>query len=256
MKLLIYSDLHLKYQSEPFTAPEQIKDMVDIVVILGDILEGPESIDWASREFPNNKVLFVAGDHEYYGGDFYKRKLEIDLRARLFNNITFLDNSSVKIGDFTFHGGTMWTDFRNTTLKETDVKKACKNTIQDFKKIRFGERMITPEDMCSLHYSFKAWLKRAIVGNGKDIVLTHFAPLKELTIERYQNTKLNPYFNPDLKEFKGKVPLWLFGHTHACWDRVFKDTRYISNALGYTKNIKNPEDPNFTIGKIIDLDLL
>ena len=61
MKLNILSDLHLG-----FGAMDQPVNDADVVVLAGDISRPREAIAWALKfERP---VLYVAGNHEFYGG--------------------------------------------------------------------------------------------------------------------------------------------------------------------------------------------
>ena len=61
MKLNILSDLHL---SQGELAPP-VND-AEVVVLAGDIARPPEAVAWASRL--GKPVLYVPGNHEYYGG--------------------------------------------------------------------------------------------------------------------------------------------------------------------------------------------
>ncbi len=62
MKIRILSDLHLEFQD--WVPP---KSDVDIVVLAGDIHVGDHGIDWAPRSFPPTPVIYVPGNHEFYG---------------------------------------------------------------------------------------------------------------------------------------------------------------------------------------------
>lgn len=61
MKLHILSDLHL--ENEGFTIPET---NADVIVLAGDIHEGTRAIPWI-KEQTDKPVIYVAGNHEYYG---------------------------------------------------------------------------------------------------------------------------------------------------------------------------------------------
>jgi predicted phosphodiesterase len=63
MKLHILSDVHVEFG--PYDAPETD---ADVVVLAGDIHVGRNGFDWAREQFPNKPVLYVLGNHEYYGG--------------------------------------------------------------------------------------------------------------------------------------------------------------------------------------------
>ena len=61
MKLHVLSDLHLGFA--PFERP---RTEADVVVLAGDIARPREAVTWA-MEF-DRPVLYVAGNHEFYGG--------------------------------------------------------------------------------------------------------------------------------------------------------------------------------------------
>jgi hypothetical protein len=64
MKLHILSDLHTEFSD--FSPPGTD---ADVVVLAGDIGVGTGGIDWAKRQFSDARVLYVPGNHEYYGHD-------------------------------------------------------------------------------------------------------------------------------------------------------------------------------------------
>ena len=64
MRIRIYSDLHL--EREPFLPPA---NDADLVVLAGDIANGAAGIEWAGATF-GTPVLYLAGNHEYYDGEF------------------------------------------------------------------------------------------------------------------------------------------------------------------------------------------
>lgn len=62
MKLYVLSDLHLEFSTfEPSQAD------ADIVVLAGDIGKGTSGIEWARNAFPDIEIVYVPGNHEFYG---------------------------------------------------------------------------------------------------------------------------------------------------------------------------------------------
>lgn len=62
MKLQILSDLHLELSKfEPFATD------ADIIVLAGDIALEDNGIIWARAVFPNKEIIYVPGNHEFYG---------------------------------------------------------------------------------------------------------------------------------------------------------------------------------------------
>src|SRR5258708_11124146 len=64
MRIRIYSDLHLEFA--PFVPPA---NDADAIVLAGDIANGAAGIEWAGKTFAQ-PVLYLAGNHEYYEGEF------------------------------------------------------------------------------------------------------------------------------------------------------------------------------------------
>lgn len=65
IQVQIMSDLHLEMmRGQPYTLA---KTVADVVILAGDIHNGTRGIDWARAQFPTQEVIYVAGNHEYYG---------------------------------------------------------------------------------------------------------------------------------------------------------------------------------------------
>jgi 3',5'-cyclic AMP phosphodiesterase CpdA len=64
LRIQIYSDIHL--ERAPFAPPESD---ADVVVLAGDIANGAAGVEWAKEIF-DAPVLYLAGNHEYYEGEF------------------------------------------------------------------------------------------------------------------------------------------------------------------------------------------
>jgi predicted phosphodiesterase len=112
MKLWVLSDLHLEF-GVPF-AQQAPKD-ADVLVCPGDLLTRGvvPSIEWlASHIEPSLPVVFVAGNHEFYGGSLREGLRDAREAASRYPNLHFLENDAVDISGIRFVGGTLWTDFR------------------------------------------------------------------------------------------------------------------------------------------------
>lgn len=115
----ILSDLHneiWRYEPDPSV-------QADVVVLAGDIDLGTECIDWARQAF-FCPVLYVPGNHEYYGGHLSETREAIFTAAG--GDFHVLEMTSIEIGGVRFLGATAWTDYSatgNRPLAEWDPRK-------------------------------------------------------------------------------------------------------------------------------------
>ena len=96
MKLYILSDVHVEF--EPFDPPEID---ADIVILAGDIHIKNKGLKWAQENFKDKPVIYVLGNHEYYGEALPKHLEKLKQQAK-GTNIQILENESIKIADVTF----------------------------------------------------------------------------------------------------------------------------------------------------------
>ena len=64
VRLHVLSDLHLEHA--PFAIPEVD---ADVLVLAGDIAPGGAGIEWMRRHADGRPIVYVAGNHEFYGQD-------------------------------------------------------------------------------------------------------------------------------------------------------------------------------------------
>src|SRR5512132_2850782 len=105
MRLHILSDLHMEFA--PFEPPPTD---ADVVILAGDIGTGLKGFRWAQTTFPNCPVIYVLGNHEFYGQKLQKLLEQLKAMTK-GTNIQVLENDLFTLGDVTFLGATLWTDF-------------------------------------------------------------------------------------------------------------------------------------------------
>src|SRR5688572_2867209 len=105
MKLHILSDLHLEFG--PFDMPAVD---ADVLILAGDINLGPAGLNEYAGLARRKRILYVAGNHEYYRHTFPGLN-EVLSDVALESGIAFLDNRAVEIDGVRFLGCTLWTDF-------------------------------------------------------------------------------------------------------------------------------------------------
>jgi predicted phosphodiesterase len=235
MKLRLLSDIHQEFYEDKLLYGNLGED---VLVLAGDINVGAERTLSALRQFANEteNIIYVPGNHEYYGGTI----AAFDDHIRRFTrntSIHFLNPGSVKLGDVTFIGAALWTNFR----KDAVAKFACSRSINDFNRIKGFDT-----DQCSmLHTEHFKYIEEAYAkSQGKKIIVTHFLPAIECISAQYRGTDLlNYYFANDHGDYISTLTdtTWLFGHTHDNVDVHIGDTRCIANPYGYNRNPKYKE---------------
>lgn len=230
MKTLILSDLHLEISDM-----DTPKADADVVVLAGDIAVGNAGIYWARTIWPTTEIVYVAGNHEFYGKE--RNSTIQDLRrAAKETGVHFLDNDEVMINGVRFLGATLWTDFLLFGLtRQTQAMGLASVSLNDFRMIREGEDKFTSPKSVSLFNESARWLKLKLSEpfDGKTIVVTHHLPSAESVAERYKKDLLSACFASNADHLLGPCNIWIHGHTHDCFDYISRGTRVICNPRGY-----------------------
>ena len=229
MRIRVYSDLHLEFA--PFVPPE---NDADVIVLAGDIDNGAAGIEWARGTF-GKPVLYLAGNHEYYEGEFEAVQRAMGAAARK-RSVELLDCSEVVVDGVRFLGCTLWSDYSLAPQGERSaVIEAARKLNPDYELIRSGSRAFAPEDAIALCVRHRAWLLAALAAPfaGKTVVVTHFAPHPRSIAPAFVGHPANPGFVLDLAEMMGSAALWIHGHTHTFFDYRVGGTRVICNPRGY-----------------------
>lgn len=252
MKLYVTSDLHLEFGDLDLKNQHNI----DVLILGGDICVakdvGRESVqDFFARcsdRFPD--TILIMGNHEHYGGDFSKTYDVIqDMLCQLgIDNIHLLEKQTKVIGDYTFIGGTLWTDFNNgdhLTMLQTQM------AMQDFRGVKHtakghagGIWKFVPQDALLDHHDMVRYIDQAIqqrraLGDRSDrvIIVGHHCPSRLSTHPKYQNQyTMNGAYSSHLDQFildRPEICLWTHGHTHEDFDYHIGNTRIVCNPRGY-----------------------
>jgi len=157
-------------------------------------------------------------------------------RARHSPNVHLLDNDELVIDGVRFLGSTLWTDFALLGPEKMDqVIAESRKYVVDFRKIRFGDDFLTPQQTIDLHRDAIAFLQSRLdlPFPGKTVVITHHAPHPASVHPRWTGNPVNAAFVSDLTRLLGKSALWLHGHTHDSFDFSVNGTRVLANPMGY-----------------------
>lgn len=234
MKLNVLSDLHLSQGELPIPDTD-----AELVVLAGDIARPARAIAWASR-IPK-PVLYVAGNHEFYGGTIESTAAELK-RLSAGTNVRVLDCEQALIGGVRFLGATLWTDFRIAGEGEARAAavREAERFMRDFSVVRIGEERFTPQASAALFAQHAAWLEARLAEphRGPTVVITHHAPSPKSIHPRFDGSPLNACFVSDAERLLDgrRSSLWIHGHTHDGFDYVVNGTRVLCNPRGYAKD--------------------
>lgn len=206
------------------------------------------------------EIIYVAGNHEFYGSQRC-HVLEDIRNACGENGVHFLDDKVLQLQDsktktsIRFLGATLWTDF---LLFGEDLKSKCllygELYLNDFRKIRDGEKNFSPKKSIQLHEKSLAWLQKELESpfNGKTVVVTHHLPSMHSVAKRYKPDLLSACFSSELVRLFGKMSLWIHGHTHDSCDYEMNGTRVVCNPRGYVRS-NHAENPEFNPSLVIKI---
>ncbi len=259
MKLYVVSDLHNEFHAFDTVANADAWLQAEVVVLAGDIGQGVDGVRWARESFGSKPVVYVAGNHEFYGG-YWERTLD-DMRqaAREFG-IEFLENDSVEIQGIRFLGCTLWTDFdlfgekdRNWAMQRTgnalnDYRRIKNDSLQSlYYDVHARPHELVPEHTRVRHLASRAWLEKELARGDPDrtVVVTHHYPSIQSCAPRYREDPVTAGFGSQLpSDLLARAKLWIHGHTHdSCdytlWhqeDDAFRETRVVCNPRGYPRS--------------------
>ena len=253
MKLALFSDLHIEHIERLGKTPARLPaPQAEAIILAGDIHRAARGLRWARAEWPDQPILFVAGNHEFYGLELFKTLAEMHEVADE-TGIHLLTNHVVVIDDIRFLGTPLWTDFSlyGTPLSSAEL---AASHVNDFKVIYDAGAPLATDTMARLHREAKAFLRSELAKpwNGKTVVITHWLPHPDCIQEHYRGDRLSPFFccncSDLLSEFQ--IDLWVFGHTHgSCDARHASGCRLLSNQRGYPSEnpIRTGFQPNLLI---------
>ncbi len=234
MKINLVSDLHLdisKYLELPGG---------DVLIIAGDACEARTLVkefhqtkltDRVPGAFPCSdffefecakykKVFYVMGNHEHYGGKFWKTRPELE--RVLPSNVTLLENNCEEYEGVVFIGATLWTD-----LNKGDgwTMNAIKDYMNDYRAItyqypQYGTyHKMRPADTVKMHIESKRYIEEKVKQHADRpvVVITHMAPSGLSVHERYKGDWTNAAYYSDLSNLildNTNIRVWVHGHMH------------------------------------------
>ncbi|HEU4557970.1 MAG TPA: metallophosphoesterase [Longimicrobium sp.] len=244
MKLHVVSDLHAGFAA--FDPPDT---GADVLVLAGDVDVGVRGMKLAREWARGRPVIYVAGNHEFYGESIPRHITKL-ADAAAGTEVRFLENEATVIGGVRFLGCTLWSDF-DLFGDRTVAVAAARTVMNDFRKIRVDPayRRFNPHDAMGLHGRSLRWLLARLdePWSGPTVIVTHHAPSLRSVRPKRRSDPAAPAYASNLDALlDGRAALWIHGHTHLCCDYTVGGTRVIANQRGYPQE-KTGFDPAFTV---------
>jgi Icc-related predicted phosphoesterase len=267
MKLALASDLHLEFGDINLTNDEG----AEVLILSGDILiaedlhdhpEPPNAIDQmmmakgqgmgrrqqsaqmfrdflkrCSFQFPH--VIYIAGNHEFYHGNFHRGLDTLYNECAKFPNVYFLEDQTKVIGEVSFIGCTLWTDMNRGDPLTLHSVQDMMNDYSIIREDSLGYTKLRPAHTLARHRKSLQYIKHVAKNDPekKYVVVGHHAPSKLSTHEKYKDDHImNGAYSSDLSEFildHPQIKLWTHGHTHYPFDYTIGETRIVCNPRGY-----------------------
>ena len=246
MKIQVLSDLHLEFDDFEFVETD-----ADVVVLAGDIHVIDKGVWWAIENIKNKPVIYVLGNHEFYGTTY--PNLINTLKETVKNtNVQILENDTVTIEGVNFIGCTLWTDF--ALLGDPRIAGyQCQQIMSDFKQIRISPSYskLRSIDVAMIHRQSLQWLKSELekYQGERNVVITHHGPSPASLPSGKEDDISSSAFVSQLeyvmKEFEPNY--WIHGHMHNSSNYLVGSCRVICNPRGYPHE-RNPDfRQDFTI---------
>jgi Icc-related predicted phosphoesterase len=230
MRIQILSDLHFEFQRDAGRSLMDAckADSVDVLVLAGDIAVADgigAALALFSERYP--QVIYIHGNHEYYGSDRESVLAHTREAALRLGNVHFLDCDTVELGGHRFCGSPLW--FRRTA----DAHR-LRHQLSDFQLIRDYATWVYTE-----HERARRFLETQV--QAGDIVVTHHLPAEACVSPQYEGDPFNCFFLADMQHVmrERRPALWIHGHTHGSVDLVCEGTRVICNPFGYARREEN-----------------
>lgn len=250
MKIAIASDLHLEFG----TISLENTESAEVLILSGDICVASDLLerdvyeirfdDKSSKihkffeeccaKFPY--VIYIAGNHEHYHGDYLTTHSIIRARLHYLKNLFFLEKELIELNGVCFAGGTLWTDMNK---EDPTTIFNIKGVMNDFRIISNGQNRFLPEDTVEDHKAMLKFIDESIASrlDMPWVVVGHHSPSKLSTHPRYEKEVIiNGAYSSDLSDFildRPQIKLWTHGHTHYEFDYMIGGTRIVCNPRGY-----------------------
>ena len=193
------------------------------------------------------------------------------IQSHVNDNIHYLNDEWIKVGDKILFGGTMYSNFELYGKKNKDTCKwTAERWLNDFRNVytyhpkRKTVEPVTPDDYIRWFNRFMKKLKKCLSETTEDvIVISHFAPSVKSIEAKYLNkpnrihdpgSELNAVYASNLEDFikeNPRIKLFVHGHVHGQFDYMIGQCRVVCEPYGYSFESEIP--PEVYEGKIVEV---
>lgn len=247
MKVQYFSDIHLEHGEFKMATTD-----ADVIVVAGDMGVGLSGLNWLLKNVQDRPVVYVAGNHEFYG-----KRVMSELYAELKEkskgtNVHFLQNESVEIAGVTFVGATLWTDF-NLTGNVHLRQYTAKQLMNDYHQIMVASKVpLYANYLLKEHEESVGAISSLLNKNGRNVVVTHHSPTGTTLHPRYVGDIRNDYYASRLEPFilaRPYISHWVHGHTHHEMTIDIGHCKVYCNPRGYV----GIEEVDFESGRTFEI---
>lgn len=239
MKIQIVSDLHLEFTGMHCALDPRAEEERDLLIVAGDLAEGQAGREWILEQLEHSPVVYVMGNHEYYGHDIDAIDSYWKQREAQFQGLHVLQQNVLWYQGISIAGCTLWTDMQGMSGWE---RRQIGKRMADFQGAiaKRGSRF-TPDIAAGINMQHRNWLLREGGLNKIDIVVTHHAPSWQSITDywREHGGLLNPGFAGSSDDIIHAIApkYWIHGHMHSFlryWhDEKVDGTQVLCNPRGY-----------------------
>ena len=241
MRLQYLSDVHLEFHRDHGLAfADSVEPVAETLVLAGDVapmgdLSYIEPIRALCQKFA--RVLYVAGNHEFYGAHVKAATANIRALPSAVPNLHILEPGTLVILDGQrFVGGTLW-------FADGPGNRRYARLMNDFTAIRGFVPWVYQQHL-AMREAFDLYLEPG------DVVVTHHLPSPMSVGHQYLGSNLNRFFVTNLEALmlERHPAIWIHGHGHTSARYRIGATRVAANPLGYVGYEENAAfDPRSVI---------